>query len=142
MSTSASIPTSIYDCTDNANIDADNRMPISPTLPNLQSECNDHKRNEGSVRLPVECSALPSDGNDLLERLLAYRPEHRIRSIFSLQRIAFFMGFNFDDAKKKKVTISVDEYFTMMHVLTSNQCMKISFFFPSSYFLFNSSVNR
>ncbi|XP_031625395.1 serine/threonine-protein kinase S6KL [Contarinia nasturtii] len=105
MVTSTSNPTSIYDCTDNAraNTDGDYQMPISPTLPILKSECNDHKFNEGSVRLPVECSALPSDGRDLLLRLLAYRPEHRIRSIFALQRIAFFMGFNFDDAKKKKI---------------------------------------
>lgn len=79
-------------------------MPLSPTLPNLHSEYNDHKLLKRSVRLPVEHSTLPLDGQDLLVRLLEFRPERRIRSIFSLQRIAFFMGFNFDDAKKKKVT--------------------------------------
>lgn len=101
MSTRKSIPTSNYDFTDNSRTNnADNRMPLSPTLPNLHSEYNEKR----SVRLPVEHSKLPLDGQDLLVRLLEFRPDRRIRSIFSLQRIAFFMGFNFDDAKKKKVT--------------------------------------
>lgn len=110
MTTSTSNPTSVGDCTDNscANYrvqDEYNRLPLSPTLPTLKPEGDDRKSSQGSVRLPVEYSILPSDGQDLLNRLLEFRPERRIRSIFALQRIAFFMGFNFDDAKKKKVTI-------------------------------------
>lgn len=111
MSTSRSIPTSIYDCADNSRANnaftnvVDHRMPLSPTLPCVKSECNDRiLSSQGSVCLPVECSTLPSDGKDLLVRLLNYRPEHRIRSIFGIKRIAFFMGFNFDDVEKKKVT--------------------------------------
>lgn len=108
MSTSASIPTSMHDCTDNSQVPNelrgdDNKLPLSPTLPNFRSECDDRKSLAGSIRLPVEYSTLPADGRDLLLRLLEFNPERRIRSIFSLQRIAFFMGFNFDDAKKKKV---------------------------------------
>lgn len=108
MKTSASNPTSISDCTDNSRANAAlqeefNRLPLSPTLPALKSECNDQKPTQGTVRFPVEYSTLPHDGQDLLMRLLEFRPERRIRSMFSLQRIAFFMGFNFDDVKKKKV---------------------------------------
>lgn len=108
MSTSVSNPISIQDCTDdsqpcNQNADVNNRMPLSPTLPSITTGSNDRKPLQALVRFPIEYSTLPSDGQDLLSRLLEYRPESRIRTIFSLQRIAFFMGFSFDDAKKKKV---------------------------------------
>lgn len=108
ITTSTSIPASMSDCTDNSRAnnefrDENYRLPLSPTLPTLKPQCNDRKSSQGSVRLPIEYSTLPSDGQDLLLRLLEFHPERRIRSIFSLQRIAFFMGFNFDDAKKKKV---------------------------------------
>lgn len=107
MSSSVSNPTSINDCTDDSRAermpDVNNQMPLSPTFPNIKTAINEHQPPLGTVRLPVEHTALPSDCQDLLARLLEYRPESRIRSIFALQRIAFFMGFNFDDAKKKKV---------------------------------------
>lgn len=107
MSTSASIPTSIQDCTDNSRIDRnisdiELKIPPSTTLPDLKSS-NIKPLDSASVRLPIECATLPADGRDLLNRLLEFKPDRRIRSLFSLQRIAFFMGFNFDDAKKKKV---------------------------------------
>lgn len=108
---STSNPVSINDCTDNGRMaeiqltDADCQFPLSPTLPNMKSECNERESLNGSVRLPVEYSKLPSDGRDLLVRLLEFNPERRIRSIFALQRIAFFMNFNFDDVRKKKVII-------------------------------------
>lgn len=108
MPTSSSIPTSIYDCTDDSRASyelatGESTMPLSPTLPHLKSESLERESPKGSVRLPVEYSTLPSDGQDLLVRLLEFNPERRIRSIFALQRIAFFMGFNLDDARKKKV---------------------------------------
>lgn len=108
MSTSISNPTSIHDCTDDSRAndeitDINKRMPLSPTYPSIKTTGNDRQSSIGTVRLPVEHTTLPLDCQDLLARLLEYRPETRIRSIFALQRIAFFMGFNFDDAKKKKV---------------------------------------
>lgn len=109
MSTSASIPTLNRDCTDNSQINrnADNiepKIPSSTTLPDLKSS-NTKPLGNGSIRFPIEYATLPADGQDLLHRLLEFNPDQRIRSIFSLQRIAFFMGFNFNDAKKKKVNI-------------------------------------
>lgn len=77
-------------------------MSTSTTLPDLKSS-NIKPSDNGSIRLPIEYTTLPADGQDLLHRLLEFNPDRRIRSLFSLQRIAFFMGFNFDDAKKKKV---------------------------------------
>lgn len=108
MSTSTSIPAAMSDCTDNSRAeitlaDANQHFPLSPTLPNMKSECDDQKATKASVRLPIEYSTLPSDGRDLLVRLLEFAPERRIRSIFALQRIAFFMNFNFNDVRKKKV---------------------------------------
>lgn len=58
---------------------------------------------KGYVELPEEIAAASNDCKDLLNRLLDYEPQDRIRSIFKLQRIAFYMGYNFDDVKKKKV---------------------------------------
>lgn len=55
------------------------------------------------ILLPEEADALPLDCKDLLLRLLEFKPETRIRSIFGLQRIAMFKGFNFDDVRKRKV---------------------------------------
>lgn len=54
--------------------------------------------------MPEEADHLPHDCKDLLLRLLEFKPETRIRSIFGLQRIAMYKGFNFDDVKKRKVT--------------------------------------
>lgn len=80
----------------------ESKLPTSFTLPDLKS-VNTKPLANGSIRLPVDCATLPADAQDLLHRLLEFNPDRRIRSIFALQRIAFFMGFNFDDAKKKKV---------------------------------------
>lgn len=109
MTNSASNPVSIADCTNTDHASKEPhvknyQLPLSTTLPALKLECDDRKSTEGSIRFPVEFSTLPSDGQDLLMRLLD-RPDRRIRSIFALQRIAFFMGFNFDDARKKKVAL-------------------------------------
>lgn len=108
MPTSTSIPAEMSDCTDNSRAeitltDASYQFPLSPTLPNMKSECDDQKATKGSVRLPIEYSTLPPDGRDLLDRLLEFAPERRIRSIFALQRIAYFMNFKFNDVRKKKV---------------------------------------
>lgn len=121
MSTSASIPASLHDCIDNSCVENDGhtnggKLPLSPTLPNFRTECNDRKSLNGSIRMPVEYTTLPLDGQDLLLRLLEFKPEQRIRSIFHLQRIAFFMGFNFDHAKKKKV-IQVKSLLTFHNIL-------------------------
>lgn len=110
MSTSASIPTSIRDCTDNSKINQTTsspnikfKMPASVTLPDLKTPATTSPLENGSVHLPVECATLSADAQDLLQRLLEFQPDRRIRSIFALQRIPFFKGFKFDDAKKKKV---------------------------------------
>lgn len=42
---------------------------------------------------------------DLLLRLLELDPSKRLRSLRTLQTIAFYKGFNFDDVKEKKVNL-------------------------------------
>lgn len=65
-------------------------------------ECVDELK--GFVELPKEMTGpATNDCTDLLNRLLDYDPQNRIRSMFKLQRIAFYMGYNFDDVRKKKV---------------------------------------
>lgn len=59
----------------------------------------------GCVELPAEIAAIADDGKDLLRRLLDYDPRQRIRSMFKLQRIAFYMGYSFEDVKRKKVSV-------------------------------------
>lgn len=59
----------------------------------------------GCVELPAEIAAIPDDCKDLLRRLLDYDPKQRIRSMFKLQRIAFYMGYSFEDVKKKRVSV-------------------------------------
>lgn len=80
-----------------------NALPSSQTMSTIQYKYNDLTITEGSTILPAEAATLPIDCKDLLIRLLEFKPERRIRSIFALQRIAFFMNFNFDDVRKRKV---------------------------------------
>lgn len=95
------------DVTDNTNANVElsnvkNVLPSSHTSSDVK--CADDNNSTGFVRLPKESASIPSDCKDLLIRLLDYKAQSRIRSIFSLQRIAFYMKYNFDDVKKKKVT--------------------------------------
>ena len=53
----------------------------------------------------LEGVPLNHQSKDLLMRLLEAKPECRLRSIFQLQRIAMFMGFSFEDVRKKKVSL-------------------------------------
>lgn len=95
-----------FDVIDDSNaISSINSIPNSQTMSNIGNECNDPSflKTEGTTVLPAESVTLPIECKDLLNRLLEYKPERRIRSIFGLQRIAFFMHFNFDDVRKKKV---------------------------------------
>lgn len=39
----------------------------------------------------------------LLMKLLEVNPQYRLKTLRQLQQTAFFMGFNFDDIKTKKV---------------------------------------
>lgn len=109
MATSQSYPDAMLDETNDANaasqIDVIKPvLPSSITSPNIQNECSEQFNiPKDHIRLPNEADALPSDCKDLLNRLLEYTPEHRIRSLFSLQRIAFYKGYNFDHVKKQKV---------------------------------------
>lgn len=79
--------------------------------------------------MPVEYSALPMDCRDLLLRLLEFSPERRIRSIFALQRIAFFMGFKFDDAKKKKVHFMRNFILFKLYIFNSIIQVNMQFYF-------------
>jgi hypothetical protein len=57
------------------------------------------------VRLPRK---VPDVGSrDLLLRLLHTQPTKRLRSLRTLQTIAFYKNFNFEDVKLKKVCWSV-----------------------------------
>lgn len=93
-----------FDLIDDINtISSINSISNSQTMSNIEWNDPSFLRTEGSTVLPAESVTLPIESKDLLNRLLEYRPERRIRSIFGLQRIAFFMNFNFDDVRKKKV---------------------------------------
>lgn len=93
-----------FDIIDDGNtISSINSIPNSQTMSYIGEDLSILK-TEGSTVLPAESVSLPIECNDLLNRLLEYKPERRIRSIFGLQRIAFFMNFSFDDVRKKKVT--------------------------------------
>lgn len=96
-----------FDVIDDSNaISSINSIPNSKTMSNIRGEYDDPKffKMEGYTVLPAESVTLPIECKDLLNRLLEFKPERRIRSIFGLQRIAFFMNINFDDVRKKKVT--------------------------------------
>lgn len=49
-------------------------------------------------------SALNDASKDLLRRLLEASPQHRLKSLLALKRIAFFQNFNFDDVRHMKVS--------------------------------------
>lgn len=77
----------------------------SPVIP--PSENND---KDESIKKP---GSLPDGGvnldlpsRDLLGRLLEVDPVRRLRSLRTLQTIAFYKGYNFEDVKKKKVRCS------------------------------------
>lgn len=57
-----------------------------------------------------DCIALDNSSSDLLRRLLEVNPQHRLRSLFALERIAMYKGFSLDDVQKKKVSF-VYRYF-------------------------------
>lgn len=48
-------------------------------------------------------SELDDASKDLLRRLLEKNPQHRLKSLLGLQRIAFFQHYNFDDVRHLKV---------------------------------------
>lgn len=54
--------------------------------------------------LPEEASKLNPPSIDLLNRLLEIKPQYRLRSLYSLERIAIYMGYNFANVRSKKVT--------------------------------------
>lgn len=93
---------------------------------------------QGYVELPEGISAIADDCTDLLRRLLDYDPQQRIRSMFKLQRIAFYMGYNFDDVKKKKVSANcisdeIDPYGQKQiefHSLQHSNILLFSFLLP------------
>lgn len=60
---------------------------------------------------------------DLLNRLLEKNPQHRLKSILALGRIAFFHKFNFDDVRQRKVR-------------KKNLCMQILNIYSISFYFF------
>lgn len=50
-----------------------------------------------------ECITLDNASSDLLRRLLEVNPQHRLRSLMALERIAMYKGFSFEDVQQKKV---------------------------------------
>ncbi|OWR54510.1 hypothetical protein KGM_207823 [Danaus plexippus plexippus] len=51
-----------------------------------------------------ECADLSKAARTLLMRLLETDPRHRMRSLRTLQQSAFYMNFNFEHIKSKKIT--------------------------------------
>lgn len=58
-----------------------------------------------NIATPTLLAAIHSDGKDLLERMLIIDPQERLRSLFSLKRIAMYKDFDFDAVKSKRVFI-------------------------------------
>lgn len=52
----------------------------------------------------LEKSELSDASKDLLRRLLESNPQHRLKSLLALQRIAFFHNYSFDDVRQMKVS--------------------------------------
>lgn len=72
---------------------------------------------EENEKQPVDCvtemlakSGLDDASKDLLRRLLEKNPQHRLKSLLGLQRIAFFQHYNFDDVRHLKVSIERNEF--------------------------------
>lgn len=49
-------------------------------------------------------SSYDRSGRDLLTRLLEPNPQQRLRSLYSLERIAFYKDYHLNDVKRKKVS--------------------------------------
>lgn len=58
---------------------------------------------KNNVGFTLAHSSLNSESNDLLRRLMEKNPQHRLKSLLGLKRIAFYKNYNFDDVSKKKV---------------------------------------
>lgn len=62
------------------------------------------QRHDFDISLKREMR-LDNSSKDLLNRLTEKNPQHRLKSIIALRRIAFFHNFNFDDVRHRKVRI-------------------------------------
>ncbi|KAG5684818.1 hypothetical protein PVAND_014031 [Polypedilum vanderplanki] len=59
------------------------------------------------IKKPVIAAAVENYDRatkDLLNRLLETNPQHRLKSIRTLQRIAFYHNFNFDEIRHRKIS--------------------------------------
>lgn len=90
------VPPYDFSCDEIDNIDLIN-------IPSISDPSDSSSAAKKLVILPEEADELPHDCKDLLLRLMEYKPEIRIRSIFGLQRIAMYKNFNFEDVKKRKI---------------------------------------
>lgn len=52
----------------------------------------------------IENLEVSKASKDLLNRLLEKSPQHRLKSLLAIKRIAFFHNFNFDDIRHMKVS--------------------------------------
>jgi serine/threonine protein kinase len=59
--------------------------------------------NDDDVRSILQTSELNHASRDLLQRLLEKNPQHRLKSLLALQRIAVFHNYSFDDVRHMKV---------------------------------------
>lgn len=67
----------------------------------------------------LEKSELNDASKDLLRRLLEKSPQHRLKSLLGLQRIAFFQHYNFDDVRHMKVSMQRNEFPKLSGAITS-----------------------
>ncbi|XP_049873177.1 serine/threonine-protein kinase S6KL [Pectinophora gossypiella] len=71
----------------------------------VHSSTNDNsKKHQPAGTLPASASELSNAARGLLLRLLERDPRVRMRNLRQLQQSAFYMGFNFEHVKAKKVT--------------------------------------
>lgn len=60
--------------------------------------------NDDDISQMIEHLEVDKASRDLLVRLLERSPQHRLKSLLALKRVAFFHNFNFDDIRHMKVS--------------------------------------
>lgn len=71
---------------------------------NVVSETEALTDTADDINAMIERLELDKASRDLLRGFLEKSPQHRLKSILALKRIAFFHNFNFDDVRHMKVS--------------------------------------
>ncbi|XP_031840728.1 ribosomal protein S6 kinase like isoform X2 [Nomia melanderi] len=112
-----------------------NQYPAGPSSELLPEDRGNDYAPAGT--LPVNAEKISAPAKDLLKRLLRPDPCLRLRSILSLQRIAFFMGYDLQSYMAKK-----DSPFRLLGRKVQTHQEKITKEFSSFDTSFGDSISR